>query len=70
MTSADAWAMAEAIGKEAARALGGGDYFARWTDDEQPAETVVSEVRRALRERGLTLETDDEGLRVVPTPKL
>ena len=67
--AADAWASAQATASEILDGLEVGDYVERWEDLDEGAEPigeqVCDELRALARRRGLRLETDDTGLRLV-----
>lgn len=62
---ADVWATTQLHASKIAAGLNDGDYWYRWSsDEEEPGDQLADEVRKALRDRGLTLATDDVGIRV------
>ena len=63
---ADAWCWAQAEAEGLAAGLAAGQYIHEWDGGpEEPCELVLDELRRILRRRGLTLDSDSVGLRVV-----
>jgi hypothetical protein len=60
----DRWLLAQSEAGDIAAHLSEGDYVVEWENQEDLPEMVVAELRKVLGERGLTLSSDDRGLRV------
>ena len=63
---ADAWCWAQAEAQSLDPGLEAGQYVHEWDGgSEEPCELVQDELRRILRRRGLTLDSDSVGIRAV-----